>query len=547
MLSSSTFYTVKGSFFSKDFNEYLYENPFDSHYLHPDSSIRYDQYTFRNKGTNLHRFYRQTNTILGKVDFTSQVSQGHLLKLGAEIKSHNLKFDDYDLQPLTRDDGSEVKPFKPSIPEISDQNRSKYDTKPFEASAYFQDKIEYENVIINIGLRLDYFDANGKVLFDESEGIVSPLNGERINSFKDPNIYAPIHAPSYFGLSLPDDKWTEEYLNQYHSYLEQYFYKDSKAKYQISPRFGIAYPISAAGVVHFSYGHFLQIPTFQYLFQEGLYKVPNSGQFIGPFGNPDLEAQKTVMYEIGFRQEFFDEYVVDITGFYRDVRDWITAGPILYTGTLVSYSIFTNKDYANVKGITLTLNKRFSNYFSFDLNYTYQVAEGSNSKPEDTFDDAKGNNEPSLFLIPMNWDQNHLVNASLYTSYDNWGLSLLARYGTGLPYTPTVTQYTALRGLSSGFLDNSRRRPSQFTIDLKVDRTFHLVGLDITAFLKVFNLLDNRIPVNVFGDTGQPDFTTETQNVSENPERGNTVAEYIRYPDHYGEPRNIQVGFEFSF
>ena len=34
--------------------------------------------------------------------------------------------------------------------------------------------------------------------------------------------------------------------------------------------------------------------------------------------------------------------------------------------------------------------------------------------------------------------------------------SLLARYGTGLPYTPSITQYTADRGITSGLLRNSR-------------------------------------------------------------------------------------------
>jgi hypothetical protein len=200
-----------------------------------------------------------------------------------------------------------------------------------------------------------------------------------------------------------------------------------------------------------------------------------------------------------------------------------------------------------VKGITVTLNKKFTNYFSFDINYTYQVAEGTNSKPEDAFEAAKGNDEPSLYLIPMNWDQNHLLNASVYTGFDNWGISLLARYGTGLPYTPTVTQYTADRGITSGLVENSRRIPSQFALDLKVDKTFNFGGYSLNAFLRVFNLLDNRNAVKVFGDTGQPDFTTETQTIGENSQRPNTVEEYVKYPDHYGEPRNIQFGLEFSF
>ncbi len=532
MLSSATFYEVKGSYFFKDFNEYLYEDPLDSRYLHPDSlrTGRIDDYSFRTKGTNLHHFFRETNTFLGKIDFTSQVHQEHLLKGGAEVKSHNLEFDDYTLQPLT-EDGIPVEPFQPSIPGISETNRKTYDNKPFEASAYIQDKVEFGHVIINLGLRMDYFDANGKVLVDT----------------RDPNIYSPLRPPSFFGISLPDDRWGGVDASQYYSTLEPYFYKDSEPKFQLSPRFGIAYPVSETGVVHFSYGHFLQIPPFQYLFQNGPYKVPNSGAFTDVYGNPDLEPQKTVMYEIGFRQEFGRDYIIDITGFYRDVRDWITSGTPIETQTGVTYSIFTNKDYANVKGITLAFNKRFSNYFAFDINYTYQAAEGTNSKPEDDWNAAQGNDEPSLFLIPMDWDQNHLLNASLYTGFDGWGASLIARYGTGLPYTPTTTLYTAERITGGGFVRNSRRIPGQFSMDLKLDKTFQLTGFEVTAFIRVFNLLDNRIPNKVFGDTGQPGFTTETQTIGDNPNRPNTPEEYVKYPDHYGEPRNVQFGIDLSF
>jgi hypothetical protein len=515
MLSSSTFYDIKGSYFYKDFNEYLYADPYDPRYLHPDSLIRPDSYSFRTVGTNLHRFYRETNTYFGRIDYTSQVSQANLVKGGLEFKTHQLYFDDYTLEPL-RINGIPVEPFQPSIPDETQTNRYKYDATPLEASAYLQDKIELEDVIINIGLRLDYFDSNGQVLVDVT----------------DPNIYAPLRP----GLD------TLTYAER-----EPYFYKDATAKTQLSPRFGIAYPVSTTGVVHFSYGHFLQIPPFQYLFQNGPYKVPNSGLNVDVYGNPDLEPQQTVMYEIGFRQEFLNDYLIDITGFYRDIRDWIQAGALIQTRNLVTYAIFTNQDYANVKGITITLNKRFTNYFSFDINYTYQVSEGSNSKPEDAFDAASGNDEPSLYLIPMDWDQHHLLNASLYTGFDTWGISLLARYGTGLPYTPTVTQYTADRGITSGLVKNSRRISSQFVLDFKVDKSFNLGGVDINAFLRIFNLLDNRNAVKVFGDTGQPDFTTETQTIGENSQRPNTVEEYVKYPDHYGEPRSVQFGFELSF
>ena len=233
MLSSSTYYTLKGAYFFKDINTKLYDNPTDPRYLHPDS-LNILNYSFRTKGTNLHRYFRETTSFSGRFDFTSQIGLHHLVKLGAEGKVHDLKLDDYNLIPL-RVNNIEVEPFVPDIPVENSPTRTVYDKKPIEFSAYVQDKIEFENVIINIGLRLDYFNSKGKVSVDPT----------------DPNIYVALR-PEMKNLSIAE--------------REPYFYKDSETKMQISPRFGIAYPISATGVVHFSYGHFLQIPPFQYLF-----------------------------------------------------------------------------------------------------------------------------------------------------------------------------------------------------------------------------------------------------------------------------------------
>lgn len=516
-LSSSSFYTLKASIFSREFNEYLYEDPYDAAYLPVDSLNRgrIDQYAFRFMGTNLHRFYRETQTLSAKFDFTSQVAENHLLKFGAEGKKHKLNYDDYNLIAAIGEDGTPLEPFQTTIPGEDAITRTIYEEEPIEFSSYIQDKIEFENVIINIGLRLDYFDSRGDVLVDPT----------------DPNIYLPLRE----GL---EDLSLEE--------RRSYFYKDAEAKWALSPRFGIAYPVSATGVVHFSYGHFLQIPSLQYLFDRASYKIPRVGNPTHVFGNPDLEAQKTIMYEIGVRQELFDEFVIDVTGFYRDIRNWITSGTPILTRNQVSYSMYINKDYANVKGITFNLNKRFSNSYAFDVNYTYQVAEGTNSDPDDEFEASNNNEQPSLYLLPLDWDQRHMFNANLYVGGDGWGTSLTARYGTGLPYTPSITQYTSDRGISTGLLKNSRYRPVQFTLDLKLHKMWDLLGYKLTTYLQVTNLLDSKVVVNVWGDTGQADYTTEAQNVSENPARPNTIDEYLKQPDHYGEPRLVQFGLELS-
>ncbi len=513
--SSSSFYTLKASVFDRQFKSYLYENPYDPRYLHPDS-LHTVGYAFSTKGTDLGRFFRETQTFVGKGDFTSQVSDHHLIKTGFEFRKFKINVDGYSLQPKLNPDGTPVEPFVPAIPKPDEQNREVYEAKPVEGSAYVQDKIEFQDVIINIGLRFDYFDAKGNVLVDPT----------------DPNIYLPLR-PGLDSLTLAQRR--------------PYFYKKSTPKYQLSPRLGIAYPISANGVVRFSYGHFLQIPSFMYLFNNATYKVPLSGDPGSVYGNPDLKAQKTVMYEIGFKQEFMNTFSFDVTAFYRDIRNWITAGTIIETRNGVPYSRYVNKDYANIKGITFNFDKRFSNHYSINFNYTYQVAEGSNSRPEDEFYAQRSSREPALYLIPLNWDQRHLLNFNIYVGGDSWGASLLARYGTGLPYTPQITQYFADRGITSGFTRNSRRKPNQFSMDLRVQKSFKINKINMTAFLRVFNLLDNHVVVNVFADTGDPDFTTVGQNIGKDPHRPNTVQEYLISPWNYGEPRRVEFGFEFNF
>jgi outer membrane receptor for ferrienterochelin and colicin len=516
-LSANTFYTVNASFFFKNFNEYLYEDPTDSRYLHPDSLSDNVFLSFRTKGTNLHRFFRETLTWSYKADLTNQTSKNHLITTGIEYKTHRLKLDDYDLEPKMINN-IPVSPFKSAIPGLDSPNRTKYERKPYEFSGYIQDKIELKSVIINIGLRLDYFNSKSDILVDP----------------RDPNINNPLR-PELDSLSLAE--------------RESYYYKEADPKWQLSPRFGIAYPISESGVIHFSYGHFLQIPSFQYLYNRGGYQVPQTGSKHGVYGNPDLEPQRTVMYEIGLQQEISNDFKIDVTGFYRDVRDWITSSAFIETyieGN--TYCKYINKDYSNIRGVTLALKKRYSDSYSFDISYTYQLAEGSNSSPDDEFEALRGNSEPTLYLLPLDWDQRHLFNISIYVGGESWGSSLISRYGTGLPYTPTITQYISDRGISSGLPGNSRRKPNQFILDFKLNRSFNIAGFNFLAFLRVFNLLDSKIVVNVFGDTGKADFTTEYQNLTDDdPNRPNTIAEYSKYPDHYGEPRRVQLGLELSF
>ncbi|MEK9139235.1 MAG: TonB-dependent receptor, partial [Bacteroidota bacterium] len=364
-MSASSFYIVNLSFLNKTFREYLYENPFDSRYIvNPDPLLRQENVREFNKfGTNNPRFYRSTQTRSAKAEYTDQISRLHLIKAGVEAKLHRMYLEDYNLTYI------EVSPgrYDPALPfdPVRSSDYDEYTVSPVEFSGYLQDKLEYDNMIVNVGLRFDYFNSKGSVLSDKTIEVQTPAGTARVQPIHDPNVYNPQTAAGK-ALSL------SERLSRW--------YKKASAKYSVSPRFGISYPITDRGVLHFSYGHFLQIPSFDKLYQEPAYKVPISTGVVGTtYGNPDLEAERTVQYELGLQQQLSDVLSVDVTGFYKDTRDWVTSSPDIFVGenadgSVYSYSTYVNQDYANTRGITITVNKRPSSMFSFTLSYTFQSA-----------------------------------------------------------------------------------------------------------------------------------------------------------------------------
>src|SRR5690606_2761868 len=167
----------------------------------------------------------------------------------------------------------------------------------------------------NVGVRFDYFNANANVPADS----------------KDPDIFNPFLAENRANT-----------LEQ----RETYWYRKVDPKFALSPRLGVAYPISDRGVIRFSYGYFFQIPEYDRLFtRDQIILEENSGTY-GIFGNPDLKPQKTIQYELGLQQEIFPGTAIDLTGFYRDIRDWISSGPTTETySPSVRYGTWINRDY----------------------------------------------------------------------------------------------------------------------------------------------------------------------------------------------------------
>ncbi|MBN2091611.1 TonB-dependent receptor [candidate division KSB1 bacterium] len=545
-LSSKTFYELKVSYYQKNYKSYLYEDPFDYRYMptkngdiekyvydkHENDPIsltlRSDDFTFF--GNDVGRSQNDVSHYSVKFDMTSQITKRHLLKWGVEGRTHDLFNDYYELQF----DETTYRPYIPN--DSSSAFHQKYHYKPDEFSAYLQDKIEFQELIINLGIRYDYFNSDGTLLSDPAE----------------PELYDP-YNPKYryvgYDPNVPQAEWGRETTPAERS---QYWYKRAKAKQQISPRIGLSFPITEKGVIHFSYGHFFQTPQLSYLYENPKFWVDLTKAGVSPrIGNADINAERTVMYEIGLQQGLWENLFLHVTGFYRDIRDWVGISPAIDTYRGTTYHKYINNDHATVKGITLSGQYRQSQ-FAINLDYTYMVAKGTYSNPDQAYNSARSQEEPLLQLISLDWDQRHSLNVTTSYNYRGWNASLISSLNTGLPYTPSFARGESTgSSTQSGLRENSEVRPTVYNLDLRVSKRIKLGSFYTDVLLNVFNLLDTRNPRNVYSDTGRPDYTFEgyTQ-IDRDPGRPDVeisnVAEYYQRPGNYYAPRFIQLGLSFG-
>jgi len=312
----------------------------------------------------------------------------------------------------------------------------------------------------------------------------------------------------------------------------------------------LAFPISANGVVHFSYGHFLQLPRYEYLYQNPKFKLGVNSGNAGLMGNTDLEPQKTVKGEIGIQQQIGDDMSIDATVFFEDFRNLTgtQTQDIVVFGGAQTYSQYINSDFGYARGFVLKFSKRFSGGLAAYIDYTYSDTKGNSSDPADSRNAALGGALPETFIAPLNWDQTHTLNLSVsYAQARDWGFSIIGNFFSGQPYTPAVNKNT--RVTQNAFPRNSDIKPSIVNVDFRVYKDFEFSTTVLTVFLRVFNLLDFDNAVNIYTDTGDPYFTfakLEAERI--NPTLyNNTLDELYTNPTYFSEPRRVEIGLGFNF
>ena len=494
-LSAKSFYEGNIFISDTDYKNYLYADTLDARYVNTDYiNTEPTSATFLFGGTQMGHTYRESKSVGGKFDFTSQISSNHEIKTGFSFRNDNLV--ERNLQVLYDQNYDE--------PTVLKENRSPYhifyDKDAAQYSAYIQDKMEYSSMIMNIGVRYDAFIPNDSTIAN---------------------------------LLYPE---AEE--------------KEAKTKTMVSPRVGVSLPITDKGIFHFSYGHFYQMPTLRNLYRESYF-----GAGLSPtVGNPDLKPEKTVLYEFGFQQQFGNLIGMDINLFYKDIRELLALQSIRYNSPNYgpsNYSIYLNKDYGSARGLTLSLTKRYDpvSRTSLWVDYTYQKSEGNSVNSGAFYFSALSGIEEEKLIVPLSWDQSHLLNTTLIVGDPSkTTLGLIGKISTGWPYTPSIPNANFVPKPNSG------RKPIQKNVDAKLETRVSVRGYRVGLFIRVYNLFDLRNERYVFDDTGTAKYTYEYRSNQESEQLIenygmpglHTWEDYVTRPNYYSSPRSFKLGLSLD-
>jgi len=496
---------------------YLFEDPFSSSYIANNYSS--SSSGFATGGQDKSHYKRYLKDLNVKYDITWQVRKQHSLKSGLIFTQHNIQNDPLvtrDIKHGTSDEGwyrydslaqrIRFNPYEPELLSDSSTAVDRYKKEPYEFSAYIQDKMEFEDLVLNVGLRYDYFSPN--------------------------TVYPTQLRNPANQLSFPDNP---ERMSEY---------KDAESQMQLSPRLGLSYTLGNKAVLHFSYGHFFQMPPLYAMYQTSNFLIP-PGDFDAIHGNPQIKAEKTVQYEMGVWQEIISGMGLELSVFYRDIYD-LQSAVVVRTFNDKKYGLYSNKDYGNVKGLEVKFDYILPPV-AFYLNYTLQYTRGNADNPASTFNRLGQSQDPIGKLIPMSWDQRHTLNASAHLSTGKFGLTLTGYYNSGTAYTYVPIPQSPLS--KQALYPNNAYKPTNISVDFKGTYDFDIFqSMDLRLYLSIYNLLDELNENRVNSTTGRAYsaviFPSDIANFRSN---FTDIYDSIKDPSMYSAPREIKLGLGIMF
>ncbi len=348
-----------------------------------------------------------------------------------------------------------------------------WDVHPMVGAAYARDKLEYEGFTANVGLRADYWFVGR-----EAEQALADTTNRNFNQANRDDFYA--HTNSFFG---------------------------RRFKLRWSPRIIVAHPITEHSSFFFNYGRFTQNPQYRLVYAK-LTSV--SGEEFPLQGNPDLNPQVSVNYELGAKTQFTERAAVNVSFFVKDVYDYPRGVQLTRTEGAVPivYSQYVSGSYSRAKGYEIEMERRRSNFWSGRITYTYQQTKGKDSDPSAIRAlQLSGGSAADVPLAEqfVSWSRPHKLTVNFDVRFDDqaprdWlkqcGLNLYVQGESGRAYTPAT-----LTSAVAGEVD-SRNGPFQITTDMRLNRSFKWGTRRFDVSLSGTNIFNNRIVNRVDTITG---------------------------------------------
>ncbi|MCX7878056.1 MAG: TonB-dependent receptor [Ignavibacteria bacterium] len=415
-------------------------------------------------------------------------------------------------------------------------NNDAYKVYPAFGSLYAQDKVTYKGMILNFGLRFDYW-FPGKLVDDQ---INNPL-----------------------AVTIPEQV-RRDYINDTYNFFGR------RWKARLSPRIGISHPITDNQTLFFSYGHFSKRPKPQFVYA----KIANlsSKSSFQKFGNPNLNPETTVSYELGLRNQFTLNDVLTVTAYYKDIYDYVaTVSAKINDPRFAGQSFITyvNQDYTKSRGIEIDFKKRIGKWFNGNIHFTYSIATGKSSSADQGYLVATGGAFETIGENYLSWDRPIQLsgNASFFFAKGEgifgWGKNIIDDiavktrifYQSGKRYTPQIPTGTLPNGRPEyePDVDNplSKIGSPWFWTDISVDKYFRFSKFRFTLSLEIINLFNNRNAAIINPVTGTAyEYGDPTPNSWNDPLYPDLQAPIIPYPFNparYLTPRQIRFGLSFQY
>lgn len=431
-----------------------------------------------------------------RFDFTSQLTQKYMLETGFQFNYIDLHYHSYQ-------NISTVDPF-PTV----------YHYTPLEGAVYAQLKAEFDNLIFNAGLRFDYLNSGGTFWADPFD----PIADDSGDTLKFKNII------------------------------------DVEPKMSLSPRIGIAYPLTDKSVITFNFGHFYQNPNYRDMYRaSGANRAMSliRGNIIG---NPNLKPEKSVQYEIALQQQLTDDFALKLNLWTKETTNQVGSVVVpAYSDpnrhNPYTYSVFVNNNFGSARGLEINITKRLSDNYGFYINYSYSKAKVLLPTSWDGYWSGATQDDLPKKETTAPWDQTHVIRANFHYNippgagpyflgghpFGDIDISVFYYGSSGMPYTPYIPGGVIVEPYSA-------RWPFSHRFDLRLSKRWSFGGMKFVGLLQVKNLFDRKNVVTGYTRTGSPT----------NPGTASYYTLSSTYWDsrnnnNFGLPRTVYLGIEIFF